>query len=167
MGNSMLKLLIQIFTEKGLYISTGVIGFISGIVGIFIDVNSEISVKWLLFVISISLIVVIVLLSLLSKFIWEKPIINQIKIIKYYSDRQAIVLKTNQDISINSLLSIYINNDGYEELQAICYIENIQENKLLSAKIIKNFVAIDSELIKKSIIKTTLPLIAIRGEESE
>lgn len=163
----MYKLLIQVFTEKGLYISTGVIGFISGIVGIFIDVNAEISVKWLLFVITISLIVLIALLSLMSKLIWEKQIVNQIKIIKYYPNREALVLKSNQDISINSLLSIYVDKDGYEELQAICYIENIQENKLMSAKIFKNFVDIDSDLIKKSIIKTTLPLIALKGEENE
>lgn len=70
----MFKLLMQTFTEKGFYIAIGVIGFISGIVGMFIDVNSEISIKWLLFVIIISLISIIALLSLLNKIIWEKQI---------------------------------------------------------------------------------------------
>jgi len=163
----MMNLLKQIITERGLYILIAVVGFISSITTMFIDVNSQISVKWLLFLISISLSIFIIFLSLLNKVIWEKQITNKIKIIKYYPDKGSIVLKTNQDIFINSLLTIYINTDGYEELQILCYIENIQENKLLLAKIIKVYAKdVSDDLIKNGIVKTTLPF-SIIGDLNE
>ncbi|MEJ2499422.1 MAG: hypothetical protein P8Y46_08970 [Sulfurovaceae bacterium] len=155
----MFKLLMQTFTEKGLYIAIGVIGFISGLAGIFIDVNSLISIKWLLFVIIISLISIIALLSLLNKIVWEKQIDQKIKIIKYSQEEEIIILKSSQNISINSILTLYINKDGYEKIHAVCIVLNVQENGLISAKVKRkiNKDVIDETIVKKGILKTTLP----------
>ena len=46
----------------------------------------------------------------------------------------------------------------YEELLCLCFVENIQESGLISIKIIKVFSEkIDKNLIKKGIVKTTIP----------
>ncbi|MCT7517359.1 hypothetical protein [Aliarcobacter cryaerophilus] len=153
----MKNIIFKVITEKGIYILLAVIGFLSSITTMFIDLNAQISIRWFLVLLTISLFILIVFFSILSKIIWEKQIIDTIKIIQVL-DENRLILKTNQEISINSLLAIYNLDKQYEELLCLCFVENIQENGLISIKIIKIFSEkIDKNLIKKGIVKTTIP----------
>ncbi|PRM98927.1 hypothetical protein [Aliarcobacter cryaerophilus] len=153
----MKNIIVQVITEKGIYIILAVIGFLSSITTMFIDLNAQISIRWFLALLTISLFILIVFFSILNKIIWEKQIIDTIKIIQVIDD-DRLILKTNQKISINSLLAIYHLDKLYEELLCLCLVENIQESGLISIKIIKVFSEkIDKNLIKKGIVKTTIP----------
>lgn len=160
----MQNIFLKIITEKGLYILLAVIGLLSGLTTMFIDINTEISIKWLLFTISISLTILILFFSFLNKIVWEKQIASVITIIKVIEEKNTLVLKTNQNISINSILTVYIDNDKFEDLYCACVIENIQANGLLSAKIIKMLSEKNHEvLLKRGIVKTTLPITILEG----
>jgi len=154
----MIELFKEVITEKGIYIVLAVIGMLSGISTMFLDMESTVTIKWLLFIVTISLIIIIIFFSFLNKIVWEKQIIPTLKIIKFYKEKETIILKTNQNISVNSLLTIYINDEGYEYLQYLCFVENIQEDKLISLKIVYSFRDDkDIEIIKNGIVKTTIP----------
>ena len=156
---------LQIISEKGIYILLAVIGFLSGLTTMFVDINSTISVKWFLATMSIFLFILVSFFSILNKIIWEKQIINTIKIVKVLKDKKRLILRSNQSISMNSLLTVYIDNEQHEDLQCLCYVENIQENGLLSALIIEIYqTELDDNLVKKGIVKTTMPF-AILGEK--
>ena len=78
----MKNIIFKVITEKGIYILLAVIGFLSSITTMFIDLNAQISIRWFLVLLTISLFILIVFFSILSKIIWEKQIIDTIKIIK-------------------------------------------------------------------------------------
>ncbi|QDF28291.1 hypothetical protein [Halarcobacter anaerophilus] len=154
----MKDILLRVITEKGIYIVLAVTGFITGLASAFIDTSQMISIKWLILLVIIFFIILIIFFSILNKIIWEKQIYDTIKIVKFNKEKELIVLKTNQNISINSLLTIYVNIDEIEELQCLCVVENPQENKLISIKIISYFVDnISENIIEKGIVKTTIP----------
>ena len=151
----MKSIILKVITEKGFYIFIAVAGFLSSLTTMFIDLDAQISIRLLLAFLTIFLFILVIFFSILNKIIWEKQIIDIIRIIKVLDNG---ILKTNQKISINSLLTVYVNNEQYEDLQYLCYVENIQENGLISIKILKTFSEkIDENLIKKGIVKTTIP----------
>ncbi|PWE23900.1 hypothetical protein, partial [Aliarcobacter skirrowii] len=152
----MKSIVLKVVTEKGFYIFIAVAGFLSSLTTMFIDLDAQISIRWLLAFLTIFLFILVVFFSILNKIIWEKQIVDTIKIIQVLDD-DILILKTNQKISINSLIAIYHLDRLYEELLCLCFVENIQESGLISIKIIKVFSEkIDKNLIKKGIVKTTI-----------
>jgi hypothetical protein len=133
------KLFKQILWNESLYIAIAVIGFLSSIVSLFIDINSTISIKWLLFCIWLSLTVGIILIKIIFTIATVKEYSSEeTKVIKYIADEQTFIITTGMILSFESLLSIYKNDKGYEELIAIGYVRNIQENGMIHVKIIQN-----------------------------
>jgi hypothetical protein len=162
----MKNIILQVITEKGFYIFLAVVGFLSSLTTMFIDINSQISIKWVLALLTFSLFILIIFFSILNKVIWEKQIVDTIKIIKVIKEQNRLIIKTNQKISLNSLLTVYADNEQHEDLQCLCYVENIQENGLLSIKILKLYSNdLNENLVKKGIVKTTMP-ITILGEKN-
>lgn len=145
----------QLLTEKIFYIFIAVVGFLSSLVTLFIDVDSTISIKWILFETVTLITIIAILIRTIIMLSQTKNISQNIKVIKYKKENNILILKSNIEIPMNTMVSIYHKNDDYEELYAIGFVENIQENKLIALKI-ANIVK-DIELdIKKLIIKTTL-----------
>ena len=78
----MKKIISAIFSFSGASILVGVAGFLSALVGMFVNTNDEISVKWFIFIIWMFLSFVILLFKLLydasqvqdSNKYFEKPI---------------------------------------------------------------------------------------------
>lgn len=56
-------------------------------------------------------------------------------------------------------MTLYVNKDGYEKIHAICIVLNVQENGLISAKVKRkiNKDVIDETIVRKGILKTTIP----------
>jgi len=59
------KLLSAVFSLSGASIAIGVLGFLSGIVSLFIDVNSTLSIKWFLLICLLLISFIIILLKLI------------------------------------------------------------------------------------------------------
>ena len=156
----------QLLTEKIFYIFIAVLGFLSSLVTLFIDVNATVSIKWILFETIIFMTIIAILARTILVLSQIKNISQNIKVIKHKQENGILILKSSIEIPMNSLVSIYHKNDDYEELYAIGFIENIQENKLIAVKITKIIKSIDLD-IKKLIIKTTLSNSVLGGYTGE
>ncbi|MBN2686221.1 MAG: hypothetical protein JXR40_13150 [Pontiellaceae bacterium] len=155
-------------SEHLAYIAIAAVGFISSLATLFIDVNSKVSTKWLLLVVSLSLITIIFLVRVLVAIATAKGINNKIRILKVYKDKGVIVLRSPTDLAINSLLSLYEKNDSYEELIGMGYVQNKQEDGVLSVKIIQiNDAGISDDFGRHGLVKTTLPYNLLASLESD
>jgi cell shape-determining protein MreC len=154
-------------TEKAVYISIATLGILSSITTLFIDTEGEISIKWLLLVVWGSCTVLIVLIRLITYLLFYNEKNIGIRIIKVIENDHIYILQSELDLPVNTLLSVYKNIDGYEKLCGICLIENIQENKLIAAKLIKGKEEIFSAERKNMVFKTSLPISVFEGFNNE
>ena len=154
------NLIKDIFTEKVLYIFIAVIGFLSSITTMFIDINSTLSIKWFLMLIVIFLTLLLFSIRIIIGLLYIKKIDIEIKPIKYLKDDQILMVKSNTALAMNSILSIYLKGNEYEKFMAVCLVYNNQENGLIALKLFDNCEDIN---IKEILIKTTLPIEALKG----
>ena len=56
----MKNIILQIISENGIYILLAVVGFLSGLTTMFIDINAQISIKWFLALLAFALVILIV-----------------------------------------------------------------------------------------------------------
>ena len=154
----MLKLISKVFTEHGIYISLAALGFLASIVTIFVNTNGTVSIKWIIFLIWIFLSVTLILIKGIIVSHGATTFADTTKFIKYIENKKVILLRVNWDLPLYSLVSVYLEEDGYEELQAICYVENKQDKGVVSLKITESNC--DFKSVKKLKIKTTLPMTA-------
>jgi len=162
-----LKLSKKVTSEKGGYILIAVIGFVSSIVTLFIDVNQSISIKWFILLVCLFATVAIIFIRIIIEIASAKKLDSTINVVKYYQDRDVFLIKSTIPIPFNTLLSIYIQMDDYEDLYALGYVQNVQENKLVSVKVIKKFIDEPQphDLLERSIVKTSLPYNRLSLEE--
>jgi hypothetical protein len=156
----------QLLTEKMFYIFIAVIGFLSSLATLFIDVNDKISIKWILFETVVFMTLIAILIRTILILSQIKNISQNTKVIKYKKDDNILILKSNIEIPMNSLVSIYHKDNGYEELYGVGFVENIQENKLIALKVTTIINNINLN-IKKVIIKTTLSNSILKGIGNE
>jgi len=150
---------VRAATEHGLYILIAVAGFVSAIATLFVDLQAEITVKWFLGLVCVSLIVILILVRGLFALASMRDLDRTIRVIKYLPDKKIFLIRTSFDVSVNSLLSIYVEREGYEELFALGYVENVQDKNVASLRVVREFAPITSytDLGKKAVVKTTLP----------
>jgi len=115
----------------------GVLGFISAIVTLFVNINAQISIKWLIFVIFICLIVIILLIGFLKDVLKDKNCIDNIEELKLkYLNTQTekgIVFQNLSNIRFNygDVIKIYfLNKEKIEQFIGIGVISHIQSNKI-------------------------------------
>lgn len=153
-------ILKKILSENGLYISIAVLGVVGSVVTMFIDTNAVISVKWLLGTICLSLIVILILLRALIAFEEQKGVPLSIRVIKYLPVEEIFLVRVNYDIAINTLMSIYLNVDGYEKLYGVGFIENVQNHDVSSLRVTRRYIDIpnDFDIENNTVVKMTLPM---------
>jgi len=149
----------RVTTEHGIYIAIAVVSFLASLVQLFIDVNSKISIKWLLAATCISLIIIALLVRSIAAAGEHQPSSEEIRIIKFIADKRVLLIRTSFELPVHSVLSIFIRNDGYEELYGIGYVENVQQKRVASLRIIQEFIPLPKgvDLGTAATIKTTLP----------
>lgn len=87
------RILDTIFSLPGASIAIGVLGFMSGIVTIFIDVKSQISIKWLLFISLLTFSIVLILLKIIYELSRETAPPSPFEVpIRYVSDEHVFVI---------------------------------------------------------------------------
>jgi len=155
----------QTLKERAVYIFIAVFGFLSSIATIFFTMSEEISIKWFFAGTLIALTIIVILIRTIFILVNIKNINQSIKLVKHIKANNTLILKSNIELPLNSVLVIYKKNGEYEELHAIGYVENIQENKLIAVKITKSFM--DSSFnVKNLIIKTTLSNAILKLKET-
>lgn len=155
----------RLFSFTGVSIFVGVVGFLSGLVTIFIDVNKDVSAKWLLLVILISLIMLIVLLKtiydLSNKVVplnfYENPI-------KYIEEEGVFIIRRNDNFLNNILVGCYATRDEVDRLAYIGFVHLVQD-KLIQIKIQNDYGVLQNiprstEDLKNIIIRPVIPISA-------
>ena len=96
----------RFFSIPGLFISLGVLGFLSGIVSLFVDINSQISVKWLLLTLLLLFSCCFILLKLVSD-LWQTKSLslatNQESPIQFRANDDMLIIRKN-----DNFLTIYL-----------------------------------------------------------
>lgn len=135
------KIKNDFFSLSSLSIAIGFIGFSSSIVTMFINVNDQVSIAWIMLTIIITGIIILILIKSLhdlyknikapAPFAFENPI-------KYIPEKRSFITQKNDCFTSNMILGCYIKKDEIEELTCLAIIENFQEQHI-QIKIIHDF----------------------------
>jgi len=155
----------RLFSFTGVAISIGAIGFLSGIVTIFIDVNKAVSVKWLLLTILLSLILLTVLLRTIYDLSIKKVPHNYYENpIKYIEEESVFIIKRNENFLNTILVGCYMTKDEVDRLAYIGFVHLVQD-KVIQIKIRHDYgilptVPCTVEDLKNIVIRPVIPISA-------
>lgn len=156
----------RLFSFSGISIIVGVVGFVSSMVTIFIDVHADISVKWLLLSIILSLILTIVLLKTIydlsnkskPESFFEVPI-------KYIDDEGVFIIRRNDNFLNNILVGCYATRDEVDRLAYVGFVHLVQD-KMIQIKIRNDYgvlqnIPTTSEELRNITIRPVVPISAL------
>jgi hypothetical protein len=167
----------RVFSFSGLFITLGVLGFLSGVTGLFIDINKDLSVKWLLFTILISLSLLVILLKLIYDISIKKEDQKYYEVpISYIESDRIFVIKKNDNFINSIIVGGYLVSDQIENLAFIGVIHHVQD-KVIQVRIIwpqklsdanlPNKVNLPNFIIKPVIPTNALNLLGIQEASNE
>ena len=132
----------EILSLNGISILIGIVGGIIGVLSIFIDWNTKLSIKWFALLWMIYAFIALILAKLVFEL--RKSNINRFqnpnKVIKYSSTESLLLVEKNGNLEITQSLSIFYIKNGFQLDLAQGFVQNIQDN-FVQVKII----AIDPE----------------------
>jgi hypothetical protein len=160
------SLLNRIFSFTGASIVIGVLGFMSGLVTLFVDINQTVSIQWLLFVILLMTSLIIILLKAhfdIAK-IQVQPQNYEIPI-RYFEDENLFIIKKNESFVNNIIVGCYLKQDDIERLAYVGVIHLVQE-KVIQIKIRADLRVCDkiphnSEALKEIVVRPVVPVTAL------
>lgn len=127
----------DILTLNGISILIGIVGGLFGIISIFVDWNTQLSIKWfasLWIIYSFILIISIKLTYDIYKSHSEKTRKN--KAIKFSSNDSLLLVENNNMLEYSQRVSIYYIKNDFQLLFADGYVQNKQE-KFVQIKILQ------------------------------
>ncbi len=165
---SMMKKKIQeaIFSLSGASISIGLLGFMAGIVTLFININSLISVKWLLLSILLLGSVILIFLKIIYDFSQlPTPISPFENPIKYVNDEKIFVIRRNENFTNTIVVGCYVKKDEIDRLAYLGRVVVVQE-KVIQIKIVTDYsvlgkVPTTMNGLKKIFVKPVVPVEAL------
>ncbi|MDO5069945.1 MAG: hypothetical protein Q4D78_07075 [Neisseria zoodegmatis] len=169
-----------IFSFTALSVLFGVIGLLSSFVTLFIDVNSSISIKWLLFTLVIFFSLTTILFKLIFDLSEEKrKLISDLSREKQKSafehpisyheplnNEPIFLIRQNQNFIYNIYVAGYLKRDQLDTLVFVGYVKNPQE-KFIQIAVVKWFEKIDlkdangnskDEIVKSIEIRPVIPI---------
>jgi hypothetical protein len=160
------KIYKTFFSLQGLSITIGVCGFLSSVVTLFVDVNSQVSIKILLFTVLLFSCFIFILFKInfdlysennLHGF-YENPI-------KFIEKDLLFIIKKNNNFRNSIMLGCYSQIDGVETLAYLAYVY-LEQEKVLQVKIDKDFgvlanFPINSNDLKNIVIRPGIPTMAL------
>lgn len=157
------------FSLSGASIAIGVVGFMSSIVTMFVDVNSMLSVKWFLLTAVLFLSTVLILIKIiydfsqktLSSAIFENPI-------QYIHIRgeDIFVIRRNEIFVQNIFVGCYIR-DGYVDKLAYLGIVKLIQDNIIQITIIKNMEIFSefpssTDALRNIMVRSVVPFQSIQ-----
>jgi len=159
-----------VFSLSGASIIIGVIGFFSSIVTMFVNVNDQISIKWLLFSIvaftSLTLLLLKVIHDLSKEIKPPPPYENPIR---YIQDETLFVIRRNENFVNHIVVGCYIQKDDIDRLAYLGEVYLVQE-KVIQIKVLRDFGVITSTSfsfndLKSIVIRPVVPTSAFQQME--
>lgn len=161
------RILETVFSFAGASLAIGATGFLSGLVTMFINVSEQVSVKWLLFVILLSLCWTLVLLKVIYDQATEaKPSPPFENPIKYVADERVFVIRRNDNFVNNIVVGCYSQRDGIDRLAYLAVVHVFQE-KVIQIRILADFGVLPSvptapDELKMLEIRPVVPITALQ-----
>lgn len=126
-----------ILSLNGISILIGIVGGILGIMSIFIDWDTQLSIKWLAALwITYSFILIVSMKLTYDIYMMHKlRLKTNNKVIQYSSTDLLLLVQNNQNLEYSQSVSIYYLKDDFQLLMASGYVQNIQE-KFVQIKMI-------------------------------
>ena len=145
----------------------GVVGFMSGIVTIFINVNQQLSVKWLLFALLIGISLTLILLKVifdLSKEMRPPPPYEHP--IRYVAEEQVFVIRRNDNFLNNIVVGCYAQMNEIDRLAYLGVVHLIQD-RVIQVKIQNDYSVLSripstQEELRNIIIRPVVPVTALQ-----
>lgn len=155
-----------VFSLSGLSIGLGALGFLSGLVQLFVDVSSAISIKWLLLTLLISMSLLLILLKIIFDLHLQKDAQpNYESPIRFLEKDGIFVIRKNEHFVNQIIVGCYYTTDEVERLAYIGVVDHIQE-KVIQIRTIRSFLPDDngptpSININHLIIRPVVPYSAL------
>ncbi|BCS42739.1 MULTISPECIES: hypothetical protein [Pseudomonas syringae group] len=156
-----------VFSWNGTATAVAVLGFLSSIVTNFIDTTLDVSIRWLIFITTLTLYAIIILLKVTYDAIergrpsppFENPI-------KYSSEHGVFVIRRNEHFLTNILVACYSQHDGLERLAYIGVVEHVQTT-LIQIRIqldlqILTTIPVGPDELKMLEIRPVIPFAALQ-----
>ncbi len=161
------KIVDVIFSWSGASIAIGVLGFMAGIVTIFIDVSSNLSIKWFLFVILIFGSLILILLKIihdLSKESTPSPPFETP--IRYVPEENVFVIRRNENFLNNIVVGCYVQQDEIDRLAYLGVVHLVQD-KVIQIKIradleVLKKIPTASDKLKTIVVRPVVPVTALQ-----
>lgn len=151
---------------SGLSLAVGALGFLSSVVQLFVDVTLEISIKWLLFTVWLSLTVLLVLFKIIYDLHNEKRPAAPFEVpISYIPEQQIYVIRRNDNFLNNIVVGCYLRQDEVDTLACIGVVHIVQE-KIIQIKIHSAFIEQYSpsntpDFLARLVIRPVVPIDAL------
>jgi hypothetical protein len=161
------KILSAVFSLSGASIAIGALGFMSGIVSLFIDVESTLSIKWFLFICLLLISFIIILLKLVYDLSEETaPPPPYEAPIRYVPDEQVFVIRRNENFINNIVVGCYITTDEIDRLAYLGVVHLVQD-RVIQIKIRFDFKILENipesaDMLKNIVVRPVVPVTALQ-----
>lgn len=162
------RIISAVFSLPGASFAIGTAGFLSAIVTMFVDVNSQISVKYLLLVLLISISFILILFKVVFDLSTESmPPAPFENLIKFIEADQLFIIRRNENFLNSILVGCYSQSDGIDRLAYIAVVHLVQD-KLIQIKIHNNLgilpnFPIGTDELKNIVIRPVIPVTALQN----
>ncbi|GAB3785883.1 hypothetical protein [Dyella agri] len=156
-----------LFSLSGASIMIGVVGFMSGIVTIFINVNQQLSVKWLLLALLIGISLTLILLKVIFDLSQEiRPPPPYEHPIRYVAEEQVFVIRRNDNFLNNIVVGCYAQMNEIDRLAYLGVVHLIQD-RVIQVKIQNDYSVLSKipstqEELRNIIIRPVVPVTALQ-----
>lgn len=161
------KIAKSLFSLSGASIMIGVVGFLSGIVTIFVNVNEQLSVKWLLFVLLIGSSLILILLKVIYDLSQEtRPPPPYEHPIRYVVEEQVFVIRRNENFLNNIVVGCYSQTNEIDRLAYLGVVHLVQD-KVIQIKIQTDYSVLPEipstqEELRNIVIRPVVPVTALQ-----
>lgn len=156
----------NIFSLSGISIFIGAFGFVSSIVTSFININAQVSIKWLI-LLSIILVYFVAILLKVIYDIHQEPALQAPyeQPVNYNSNSGVFIIRRNENFINSIYVGCYAIQDEVHTLAYIGEVYLVQSN-LVQIRLIADIgffkeVPTTQEALKQIVIKPGLPIDAI------
>lgn len=154
-----------LFSLSGLSLTLGVLGFLSGIVQLFIDTSAQLSVKWFLLTLWIALSLLLILMKVIYDLSIEKrPPAPFEAPIKFLPDSQIFVIRRNDNFLNSIVVGCYLQQEDVDTLVCVGVVHIVQE-KVIQIKVhgpIRHLdPSVPREALSRIVIRPVVPIDAL------
>jgi len=126
----------RILSFNGISILIGIVGGVFGIISIFIDWNTQLSVKWFAALWIICSFILIISVKLTYDIYNTNTLKNvNSKVLQFSNINLLLLVENNNNLEFSQTVSIYYIKNNFQLLFANGYVQNIQD-KFVQIKII-------------------------------